>query len=238
MFLKTFTLIYLLSMLNALNAKDNVILLHGLLRSSNSFSKLENELKRRNYHTINQDYPSRKYLIEELALSTIDKAISKCNTDGKIHFVTHSMGGILLRYYLKTKNIPNLGNVVMLAPPNKGSEVIDKLKRFWLFRFMNGPASLQLGTSKDSLPNSIGEANFNLGIIAGNKSFNLILSCLLPGVDDGKVTIENTKLEGMKDHIVMPTSHIFIMNNKKVWHQIFNFISKSEFDHPVTTLKQ
>ena len=218
-------------MCHTVYAKDNVILLHGLLRSSKSFSKLERELNLRGFHTVNQNYPSRTLEVEDLAFEAIDSAIVQCHSEQPIHFVTHSMGGILLRYYLSKKDIPNLGKVVMLAPPNQGSEVVDKLKHLWLFKFLNGPAGVQLGTDELSLPNKIGKADFEVGVIAGNKSFNFFLSTLLPGADDGKVTVENTKLEGMKYHIVLPTSHIFMMNNKKVWHQIFSFIAKGQFDH-------
>ena len=104
----------------------------------------------------------------------------------------------------------------MLGPPNKGSEVVDKLGNIPGFYWLNGKAGLQLSTDSDSVPNKLGSADFDLGIIAGTKSINWILSSLIPGKDDGKVSIERTKLNGMNDHITVATSHPFMMKNKKV----------------------
>lgn len=207
-----------------------VILLHGLARTDTSMSTLEKALIQHNYKTVNTKYPSRKYEIEELAMEVLPKAIDKCKASDTIHFVTHSMGGILVRQYLSTNSIDKLKNTVMLGPPNKGSEIVDKLSNLWVFNVINGPAGKQLGTAETSTPNSLGEANFNLGIIAGEKSVNPILSRLLPSPNDGKVSVESTKLEGMSDHISMPVSHTFMMNNDDVIRQILHFLEKGEFD--------
>ncbi len=144
------------------------------------------------------------------------------------------MGGILVRQYLSNHSIPNLAHVVMLGPPNKGSEVVDKLKGVPGFHFINGDAGLQLGTSEMSVPpNRLGPAEFDVGIIAGTDSINLILSLLIPGRDDGKVSVERTKLEGMNDHITMETSHPpFMMKNKKVIAQVIHYLKNGgEFEH-------
>ena len=82
----------------------------------------------------------------------------------------------------------------MIGPPNKGSEVVGKLRDVPGFYFIHGEAGLELGTGETSVPNQLGQANFDLGIIAGTRSNNLILSGMIPGVDDGKVSVENTKL--------------------------------------------
>lgn len=173
-----------------------VVLLHGLARSDSSMKQLEIELQKQNFQTINVDYPSRDYAIEELAETVIPLALAQCSNTAEIHFVTHSMGGILVRQYLSRHKIPSLGRVVMLGPPNKGSEVVDKLKNVPGFHFINGDAGLQLGTGSMSIPNRLGPADFDLGIIAGTGSINLILSALIPDTDDGKVSVERTKLEG------------------------------------------
>jgi len=104
----------------------------------------------------------------------------------------------------------------MLGPPNQGSEVVDKQDKVPGFHFVNRDAGLQLGTGELSVPNKLGPANFDVGIIAGTQSINLILSTFIPGSDDGKVSIESTKLKGMNDHIEMATSHPFMMKNEKV----------------------
>ena len=100
------------------------------------------------------------------------------------------------------------------------------------FQFINGDAGLQLGTGELSVPNKLGPANFDVGIIAGTQSINLILSTFIPGVDDGKVSIESTKLEGMNDHIEMATTHTFMMKNEKVLEQVTHYLSNGKFTQP------
>lgn len=207
-----------------------VVLLHGLARTDSSMKKLEVELQKENYKTVNVDYPSRDHVIEKLAEIAITPAIEQCSSQSEINFVTHSLGGILVRQYLSDHTIPNLGRVVMLGPPNKGSEVVDKLKDVPGFHFINGDAGMQLGTGEMSVPNKLGPATFDVGIIAGTQSINLILSLIIPETDDGKVSVERTKLEGMNDHIEMDTTHPFMMKNKKVIAQVLHYLKNGEFE--------
>ena len=139
------------------------------------------------------------------------------------------MGGLLLRQYLNQHKVDNLGRAVMLGPPNQGSHVVDKLKGVPGFKTINGPAGMQMGTKAKDAPQQLPAANFELGIIAGTRSVNPLLSTLLPNPDDGKVSVEHTKLEGMKDHISLPVTHTFMMKNKKVIEQVLCFLRKGEF---------
>ena len=213
--------------------RECVVLLHGLARSKASMSKLADYLDTEGFSVVNIDYPSRKKDIQTLSQETITKALSSCDTQdiSPVHFVTHSMGGILIREYLEHQEIKNLGRVVMLSPPNKGSEVVDKLKTFFFFKWLNGPAGQQLGTDRESVPNSLGPAHFELGIITGDRSVNLLLSRLIPGTDDGKVSVENAKLGGMKDFLVVHATHPFIMKNREVMAQVVNFLKNGMFLH-------
>lgn len=213
-------------------SQECIILLHGLARTKNSMKKMEAALKEQGYHVFNIDYPSRKKNIETLSKEIISNALNTCNKIGaeKIHFVTHSMGGILIRYYLSQYKIENIGHVVMLGPPNNGSEVVDKLKSIPGFKQINGPAGQQLGTDKNSIPSQLGPANFKLGIIAGNRSINPILSLLIPGTDDGKVSIESAKLEGMSDFLIVPHTHPFLMKKEYVIRQTLWFIQNGKFN--------
>ncbi|NOZ54259.1 MAG: alpha/beta fold hydrolase [Gammaproteobacteria bacterium] len=208
-----------------------VVLLHGLARSSRSFSAMENALSEAGYHVINVDYPSRKHVIESLAEDYVTKAIAKCRSvlTEKIHFVTHSMGGILVRYYLANYSLDSLGHVVMLSPPNQGSEVVDKLGNFPGFYVLNGPAGQQLGTLAKSLPNKLGPVDYSVGVITGNKSINLILSTIIPGDDDGKVSIERAKVAGMSDYLVVPHTHPMIMSSKEVIRQTIGYLQNGKF---------
>ena len=207
-----------------------VILLHGLMSSDYSMNKLEKALKKAGFDVVNVDYPARDFPIERLAEISIKPALSACGHDRNIHFVTHSLGGILVRQYLSQHAIKNLSRVVMLGPPNGGSEIVDRLKNFPGFHFINGDAGLQLGTDNNSLPRQLGPANFDLGVIAGNSSVNLVFSLMIPGDDDGTVSVQSTRLQGMRDHIEMPASHTFMMRNRHVIRQAIYYLQHGRFN--------
>lgn len=210
---------------------DCVVLLHGLARTASAMETLQSRLGDNGFAVVNIDYESREKTIEELAAIAIEAGLEQCSTyqPEQVHFVTHSMGGILVRYYLKSNRIDNLGHVVMIAPPNQGSEVVDALAGVPGFYQLNGPAGLQLGTNADSIPAKLGPVDFSTGIIAGNKTFNPLLSQLLPNPDDGKVSVESTKVEGMADFVVVEASHPFIMNNETVIKETLSFLTTGAF---------
>lgn len=209
-----------------------VILLHGLARTKKSMAKLEQHLKKHGFHVSNVGYPSREEDIQTLSVEAIDKARAECASVSatKIHFVTHSMGGILVRYYLEYNEMLELGRVVMLSPPNRGSEIVDKLEKTPISKWVNVPAVHQLGTKKDSLPKALGVPDYEVGIITGDRSISPLLSLLIPGKDDGKVSVENARLMGMKDFLVVHKSHPFIMNDKNVLRQVTYFLEHGVFD--------
>lgn len=212
--------------------RECVVLLHGLARTEKSLAKLEKHLEAGGFAVENVGYPSREKTIQELSLDVIPEAIGMCLAQdaSKVHFVTHSMGGILVRYYLEHTEVPKLGRVVMLSPPNSGSEVVDKLKDSRIFQWINGPAGAQLGTDEASVPRSLGVPSYEVGIITGDQSINPILSLLIPGTDDGKVSVENAKLQGMKDFLIVHKTHPFIMNDEGVLRQVTTFLRKGMFD--------
>jgi len=208
-----------------------VILLHGLKRSFHSLEKLEKHLSASGYLVINLDYPSTKYPIPDLAEDILDEVVIECKQTPieKIHFVTHSMGGIVVRYYLKHHKLPQIGRVVMLSPPNGGTELVDFHRKSLLFKKTHGPAGQQLGTGAESLPLELGPVDFELGIISGNRSFYPLNSALIPGPDDGIVSVERTKVEGMTDFILLPYSHPFIMQKNAVFEQVIQFLKSGKF---------
>ena len=215
-------------------AGDGVVLLHGLARTPASMNRMARVLASEGYAVVNIGYPSRQQPVPVLAESVIPAALAQCRSRGadRIHFVTHSMGGILVRWYLEHHRVPELGRVVMLSPPNQGSEVVDKLADLPGFQWLNGPAGRQLGTGDDSLPRRLGPASFEVGILTGNRSVNPILSRLIPGPDDGKVAVSRARLEGMADFLVLPCSHPFIMRADAAIRQTLHFIAHGRFSRP------
>lgn len=226
-----FTGVLLLSC-GAASAADCVVLLHGLARSAMSMNPMQRALIDEGFETANVDYPSRDYTVEELAQIAIPKGLDACRAKegiGRIHFVAHSLGGILLRQYLSEKEIAGLGRVVMLGPPNQGSAAVDELRGFPGFDWLNGPAGLQLGKGEESLPLKLGPAAFELGVIAGNRTIDPITSSVLENPDDGRVSVEDTKLDGMTDFVVVEHSHAFMMRMRRPIELTIRFLKSGSF---------
>lgn len=212
-------------------AGDYVVLLHGLGRTSNSLKKMEGRLKDKGYDVLNIDYPSRAYNIQTLTEKFIKTAIeSHCkDKTNKIHFVTHSMGGIIVRYYLQTFQPDNIGRIVMLSPPNQGSEVVDFLRQSGIVQTVMGPAFEQLSTDPSGFVNMLDEARAETGVIAGRCSLNWINSAIIPGEDDGKVSVSRSKLKNMKDFLVVNRTHPFIMKADEVIKAVICFLTTGKF---------
>jgi triacylglycerol lipase len=208
-----------------------VVLLHGLGRTARSMEKMEETLLEAGFSTANIDYPSRHKPIGLLAHEAIPEGVAECRSHSaeKIHFVTHSMGGILVRYYLANSDIDELGRVVMLSPPNQGSEIVDKLDGMPGFAGAVGPAGLELGTNGHSVPLRLGPADFEVGIITGDRGINPLTSPMIPGEDDGKVSIESAKLEGMTDFLVVSETHLAIRRSEEVIDQVIHFLTSGTF---------
>lgn len=215
------------------HADETVVLLHGLGRESSSMWLLAHRLRQAGYSVHPFDYPSREESINEL-VSHLHEDLAKCcvGDASRLHFVTHSLGGILTRAYIATHRPANLGRVVMLSPPNQGSKLADLAVANRFLRWAAGPTVSELGTDRSSLPNRLGPADFELGIIAGSRSMNPIGSWMLDGPDDGAVAVESMRLEGMSAFLVVPRTHTFIMNSAVVTREIVHFLEHGRFSQP------
>lgn len=208
-----------------------VVLIHGLNRSYRAMQPLADALLGAGYSVANVDYPSQAGPVEVLTPLAIDTGLAECRSAGagRIHFVTHSIGGILLRYSQYQSPIPDLGRVVMLAPPNQGSEVIDITRDWPTTELFAGEAGMQLGTDPDSIPAQLGPVDFELGVIAGTGSINFVMSAMLPEPNDGKVSVASTKIEGMDDFLVVENDHHFITESEVVIRNTASFLRTGSF---------
>lgn len=210
--------------------KDCVVLLHGLGRTGLSMKPVGWFLALRECNVVNITYPSLCVPMEQLADEYLDRALSERvpRNARRVHFVTHSMGGILLRQYLATHSVENLGRVVMLGPPNQGSELADRFKGYALARWLVGPNLSRLGVGPDDLPQKLGMVTFEVGVIAGDRPLSgWFRRHTKP--NDGKVAVESTKVAGMKDFTVVHCSHTFMMCKREALQQIGEFIQRGRF---------
>lgn len=210
---------------------SGVLLLHGIARTSTSMALLARALRRAGYETLNLDYPSRRLTISEAA-DHVQTAIELwvAALPGEVHFVTHSMGGLVARTLINRRRPPNLGRVVMLGTPNQGSEMADLLCDRWIFRRLFGPAGADLVTRRGAaLSDMLGSVDYPLGIIAGNRAFDAASWLILPKPNDGKVTVARTKVEGMADHLTLPVTHTFMMRNPAVIAATLAFLKHGRF---------
>jgi triacylglycerol lipase len=211
--------------------KEHVIVLHGLALNRWWTAGLAESLKRAGYEVHNVSYPSRRRSFEALVDIFLKPLVDSIPGE-KVHFAVHSMGGLLVRLYAKKYGVGRIGRVVMLGTPNKGSEVADFLRGLGLFKWYFGATGINLGTAAECLPGSLGPVGFECGVIAGtNHWFHFPTSFVarLPRPCDGIVSVESTRVDGMKAHVTCWADHSLMVWHPAVWKLTASFLREGRF---------
>lgn len=216
--------------------KDVVVLIHGLGRTARSMRRLALFLNRAGFETQLFSYQSRQSTLEQVTTGLAATIEALRLKHARIHFVTHSLGGIILRSFLGTYPAPPnwIGQSVMLAPPHHGSKIIDFWRggtlRYAYFKAFMGKLALSLHTGSDSLPNQLSKCEAHrIGIIAGTRSIEFWFNPLFKTTHDGKVSIASTHLHARHHHIETHATHTFIMNHDSTRQQVLNFLQHGHF---------
>jgi pimeloyl-ACP methyl ester carboxylesterase len=210
--------------------QDGVVILHGIFRTQCSMRGLADFLKREGYAVFNLGYASTRFPLETLAEHIHPRIDAFAATvSGRVHFIGYSMGGLLIRAYLHRHRPQHLGHVVMAGTPNGGSEVADRMKDWRLYRVLYGPAGQQLITDQGGFASAFGAVDYPLGIIAGNRTLDPISSRWIGKPNDGKVSIDSTRLAGMTDHIIIAATHTLFPGNRTMWRLALEFLRSGKF---------
>lgn len=214
-----------------MNLSENVVLLHGLAKSSRHMAKLARYLEAQGYTLHNLDYPSRHYAVERLCEYIHEKLLQRIPSDQTVHFVGFSLGALLCRLFLANPRYrpKHLGRVVQLAPPNLGAGLADFLQHRWLYKKYFGPAGQQVLTDQRAIQHLFAPIDYELGVIAGEFPLDILSSFIIGGRNDGVVSVEQTKVKGMKEHVVITGTHAFFPKNKKVMELTAKFLAQGTF---------
>ncbi|WP_309381644.1 esterase/lipase family protein [Cerasicoccus frondis] len=225
-------LMFFILPLTLIAEQKTVVVIHGLAASSGVMWHVEDTLEADGYRVINIDYPSMSKTLGMLAQHVRKQISSQARVDEPIDVVTHSMGGILLRTIQHEDPLPNIRRVVMIAPPNHGSEALDIVAAPFLAKLAFGPAGSQMSAVNAERWKALGPAPFEVGVIAGSLGIDPVISSMIPGPDDGVISVESTKLDGMADFVVIHESHPMLVFNGEVMEQMIAFLDTGKFLSP------
>lgn len=204
-----------------------VFLLHGIGKGRTDMLAMRSMLRKHGYEVVNWRYPSTKMSLDEIA-ELLHEEVSKYS-EQDVSFVTHSMGGIVVRTYLKNHRPQHLGRVVLIAPPNKGAYLADLLGDWLPYKLILGPAGQQLRQGDQGGCAGAGVPCCEFGIIAGGSGRSRGMNPLIPGDNDGTVSVESTQLEGASDFLVLPYAHPVIQMMPRTGKNVISFLLTGKF---------
>lgn len=204
---------------------EAVVLLHGIFRSSKAMRKVQLRLEKDGYLVVPFDYPSTRVDIAASA-GMLGQVVDSLEGVEKISFVTHSMGGLVVRSWLGAGGDVRAKRLVMIGTPNKGAEVADILKDWHLYRLILGPAGQQLVAHKAGVIARLSVPEIPFAVIAGGKGDSDGYNPLIPGDDDGLVAVSSALLEGAEDSLTLPVLHSLLPYNADVIDAVSNYIDR------------
>ncbi len=211
------------------SAQECVVLLHGYARSNTCMEPLEIGLTKEGYNVINLSYPTMKYPVEIISRDHIHPHIEKISDCEKLHFIGHSLGGIVARYYLSQNEVKNLGKVILITTPNQGSRIATEMESNEFLSALLGPAVSDLAEDSPLLK-SLPEPDYEVGVIAATKSINPLTSIfVLQGEDDGTLTVESMRLTSTKHYVAIPSTHTLVLRHPDLLTQIKSFLTAGKF---------
>jgi hypothetical protein len=221
------------------DATDAVVLLHGLGRTRRAMAPMATALESAGFRTLNRSYASRRHHIESLARAVVGIRLAEVRRwdppPERVHFVTHSLGGILVRWYASNVGLPAGSRAVMIAPPHGGSEAADVLQPLRAAQWWFGPVLQELGTGDGSVPLSLGPLDgLEVGVIAGDRAGYPFFVRRFEDAHDGLVSVASTRVAGAVDSIVLPCGHSFIAGQAATIHQARHFLLHGRFDREGT----
>jgi hypothetical protein len=215
-----------------------VVILHGLFRTRSAMAKLRSAIAEGDdYSVFCMGYPTTRGSVADHARS-LDSAVRSLEGITEINFVAHSLGNLVVRHWLKDfavtgTSLPagqTFGRMVMLAPPNFQPQLATKLLRTQFSTFVAGAAAEQMATGWENLESRLTTPSFEFGVLAGGKGDNRGYNPLIPGDDDGVITVESTRLPGARDFRRLPVLHSFFMNDQKVHEMTARFLAHGYFE--------
>ena len=211
--------------------RDGVVLLHALARRPGSMARLAEALAASGYETLAPAYPSRRKTIADIARGLAPAiAVFGARVD-RLHFVGHSMGGLVARAVIAGSRPARLGAVVTLGTPHGGSEIVDLLQRSAAFRAFYGPAFAELSRAASADLNArLGPLDYPLGAIAGTRALNVVAGWfVLPRPNDGTVSVASAQPPGAWDRCLVACDHLSLPRDRRVMALACEFLTEGRF---------